>query len=100
MSIGRIHESYAFGEPWNSPANGRLAESLAWAPFCYRSPFTSFESTPYSDFLAVGDQEAARLRGEGREVLTVTIDGESFHIVEIPNSRVHWMDPWEGGIGR
>ncbi len=93
MELNDLYQAYAPDEAWNGAANRRLAESLPGAPGFFRSPFSATQTSPASDFLAVDEREAAQLRSEGVQVLTVTIDGADFHIAEVPNSQVHWMDP-------
>ncbi len=91
MELKDIYQAY--DEPWNGAANRRLAESLPGAPAFFRSPFSDNQLSMASDFLAVDQRQAAQLRSKGVQVLTVTIDGADFHIAEVPNSQVHWMDP-------
>lgn len=96
LELSDVYDKYAPDEPWDSPHNREGAASLKIAPGFYRSPFSDVQESEFGDFLAVDEQDAARLGRGGRNVLTVTIDGDNFLVVEMPNSRVHWMDPRDG----
>jgi len=90
LDLHEVYERYRFDEPWNSPHNTKLADSLREAPAFFRSPFGSQAPSMSTDFVAVDPSSGPPSK---THVFTVLADDSQFCLAEAPNSQIHWMAP-------
>ena len=90
LELEEVYARYRFDEPWNSPHNIALAESLGEAPQLFRSPFGARGPSMSTDFLGAADGFDL---DTVVQVFSVSAGGSSFEIGHAPNSGIHWMAP-------
>lgn len=93
MDLKDVHAKYVASEPWNSPANQRLAATLGEAPSLFRCPFSRNQSSQFADFVVVPMHRAHQFTDTRMRVYAIDCRGDRLIIVAIPDSTTHWMDP-------
>ena len=92
-----LYDQHRFDEPWDGPNNRKLADQIEWTYSCPEDhPNQRSNPSVETSYVAiVGDHTA--WQGEKALTLADFVDGTSnvLLIVEVHNSGIHWMEPWD-----
>jgi hypothetical protein len=91
MEQGYVYDQYNFDEPWDSPANLALADTMINPYQCPSSPASDLSETSY----AVIEGPGALFDGPNAYKISDVTDGTSntIMVVEVAGSGIHWMEP-------
>lgn len=85
-----LFEQYDFNQPWNSPKNQRLAQTLRFYQ-CPSDP--GAESSDMTSYVAVVGAATAWPGNTGRAVEDFPEPDRTILLVEVANSGIHWTQP-------
>ncbi|MGE3315385.1 MAG: DUF1559 domain-containing protein [Planctomycetaceae bacterium] len=88
-----VFDHYDFSQPWNGTSNQKLAESLPEGMRWFHTPKIGEVDIHRTDFIGVsGPLKEWPVYGPCR-TMTVSVGADSFTLIELPNSDIHWMEP-------
>lgn len=92
LHYGDWLDYYRMDEPWNSPHNGMLLQTI---PNCYRCPADPTTKASATSYLAITGRSARFEKSSGVELDTLApnIANRLILVAEVSNSDIQWTEP-------
>jgi len=93
MNDEEFHSLYSFDKAWNSEENLAIARENIEAAGSFQGGFNRSQDSPFTDFFAGNTKQIDEYSNRGWKTRLVEKEGDEFLLVEVPNSKVHWLSP-------